>query len=94
MYCFLTIFLMYMNSRKSRILNITKDVEQKVKISMTIGEVPKVGILNISNDQEQKLMCSMVCGRGGGRAECEQGYVAEQLSPRSPIKERHGNLKL
>ena len=46
------------------------NVEQKVKISMTIGEVPKVGILNISKDVEQKLMFSMVCG-GGKRAGCE-----------------------
>ena len=55
-----------MNFRKSRILNISWDVEQKVKILMTIGEVPKVGILNISRDVEQKLMFFMVCGRGGG----------------------------
>ena len=60
---------MRMNVRKSRILNITGDVCQKVKISMTIGEVPKVRILNISKDVEQKLMFSMVCGRGW-RAEC------------------------
>ena len=46
-------------------MNITKGLEQKVKISMTIGKVPKVGILNISKDVEQKLMCFMVCGRGG-----------------------------
>ena len=60
---------------------------------MTIGEVPKVGILNISRDVEKKLMFFMVCGRGG-RAGCEGGYDPEQLSPRPPIKERHGNLKL
>ena len=35
-----------------------------MKISMTIGEVPKVRILNISKDVEQKLMFFMVCGRG------------------------------
>ena len=93
MYGFLIIFSMYMNFRKSRILNITGDVGQKVKVSMTIGEVPKVGILNISRDVEQKFMFSMACGRGA-RAGCEQGYVPEQLSPRPPIKERHGNLKL
>ena len=46
-------------------MNITGDVGQKVKISMTIGEVPKVRILNISKDVEQKLMFVMVCGRGG-----------------------------
>ena len=72
MYCLLMIFSMYMNSRKSRILNITGDIKEKVKISMTIGEVPKVGILNISKDLEQKFMFFMVCGRGG-RAECEGG---------------------
>ena len=60
---------------------------------MTIGEVPKVRILNISKDVEQKLMFCMVCGRGG-KSECEQGYEPEQLSPKHPIKERHGNLKL
>ena len=43
------------------------DVGQKVKISMTIGEVPKVRILNISKDIEQKLMFSVVCRRGGGQ---------------------------
>ena len=65
---FFMIFSMYMNFRKRRILSITGDVEKKVKISMTIGEVPKVRILNISKDQEQKLMFSMVCGReGAGR---------------------------
>ena len=69
MYGFLMIFSMYMNFRKSRILNITGDVGQKVKISMTIGEVPKVGILNISGDVEQKFMFPLVCGREG-RAEC------------------------
>ena len=65
MYGFLIICSMYMNFRKSRIFNITREVCQKVKISMTIGEVPKVRILNISKDLEQKLMFSMVCGRGG-----------------------------
>ena len=60
---------MYMNFRKSRILNITGDVGQKVKISMTIGEVPKVRILNISKDVEQKLIFSWFA-EGGGRAEC------------------------
>ena len=82
-----------MNYRKRRILSIAEDVAQKVKIVMTIGEVPKVGILNISMDVEQKLMFCMVCGRGRW-AGCEQGYEPEQLSPRPPIKERHGNLKL
>ena len=93
MYVFLMIFSMYMNFRKRRILSITGDVEQKEKMSMTIGEVPKVGILHISRDLEQNFMFCMVCGRGG-RAECEGGYEWEQLSPRSTIKERHGNLKL
>ena len=46
-------------------MNITEDVGQKVKISMTIGEVPKVRKLNISEDVEQKLMFSMVSRRGG-----------------------------
>ena len=59
------IFLIDMNFRKSRILNIGWDIEQKVKICITIAEVPKVGILNISRDVEQKLMFCMVCGRGG-----------------------------
>ena len=72
MYVFLIIFPMYMNSRKSRIFNIAGDVEQKDKISVTIGEVPKVGILNISRDVKQKLTFCMVCGRGG-KAECEGG---------------------
>ena len=69
MYGFLMIFSMCMNFRKSRILNITGEVGQKVKISMTIGEVPKVRILNSSKEVEQQLMFSMVCGRGW-RAEC------------------------
>ena len=69
MYDFLMIFSMYMNFRKSRILNITWEVGQKVKISMTIGEFPNVSILNISKDAEKKLMFCMVCGRGG-RAGC------------------------
>ena len=59
------ICLIHMNYRKSRILNITGDVGQKVKIVITIGEVPKVRILNVSKDVEQKLMFCMVCGRGG-----------------------------
>ena len=59
MYGVLMIFSIYMSFRKSRILNITGEVGQKVKISMTIGEVPKVRILNISKDQEQKLMFFM-----------------------------------
>ena len=87
MYGFLMICSMYINFRKSRILNITWDSGQKVKIFMTIGEVPKVGILNISRDVEEKLMFFRVCGNGGGLS-------PEQLSPRPPIKERHGNLKL
>jgi len=58
------IFSMDMNFKKSRILNITGEVSQKVKISMTIGKVPKVRILNIRKDVEQKLMFAMVCGRG------------------------------
>ena len=66
------IFSMYMNFKKSRILNISWDVEQKVKILMTIGEVPKVGILNISRDIQQTFMFFMVCGRGAW-AECEGG---------------------
>ena len=70
MYGFFIIFSMYMNFRKSRILNITGDVCQKVKISMTIGEVPKVKILNISKDLKQKLIFSWFA-EGGGRAECE-----------------------
>ena len=45
-----------MNFRKSRILKISWDIKQKVKISMTIYEVPKGGILNITGDIEQKLM--------------------------------------
>ena len=72
MYSFLMICSIHMNYRKSRILNITGEVCQKVKISMTIGEVPKVRMLNISKDVEQKLMFSMVCGRGR-RAGCEGG---------------------
>ena len=36
-----------------------------MKISLTIGEVPKVGILDISRDVEQKFMFAMVCGREG-----------------------------
>ena len=60
---------------------------------MTIGEVPKVRILNISKDVEQKLIFSWFA-EGGRRAGCEGGYDGEQLSPRPPIKERHGNLKL
>ena len=62
---FVMIFSICMNFRKSRILNMTGDTYQKVKISMTIGEVPKVGILNINKEVEQKLMFCMVCGRGG-----------------------------
>ncbi len=65
MHVFLMICSIHMNFSKSRILNISSDVEQKVKISMTISEVPKVGILNISSDVEQKLMFSMVCGSVG-----------------------------
>ena len=64
MYGFLMIFSMYMNFRKRTNLSLTGDVAQKVKICMTIGEVPKVGILNISRDVEQTLMFFMVCGRG------------------------------
>ena len=82
-----------MNFRKRRILSITGDVCQKVKISMTIGEVPKVRILNISKDVEQKLIFSWFA-EGERRAGCEGGLVREQLSPRPPIKERHGNQKL
>ena len=69
MYGFLMICSMYMNFRKSRILNITGEVREKVKISMTIGEVPKVKILNISKDVQEQLMFSMVSGRGG-KPEC------------------------
>ena len=47
------IFSIYMNFRKSWILNISMDVKQKVKISMTIWEAPKGGILNIIWDIEQ-----------------------------------------
>ena len=65
MHGFLMIVSMYMNFRQRRILSITEDVEQNVKISMTIGEVPKVGILNISRDEEQQLMFCMVCRMGG-----------------------------
>ena len=65
MYGFLIIFSMYMKFRKSRILNITGEVCQKVKISMTIGKVPKVRILNISKDVKQKLVFCMVGGMGG-----------------------------
>ena len=64
MYGFLVMFSICMNFRKSRILHISWDVEQTVKIFMTIREVPKVGILNISTDVMQKLMFCMVCGRG------------------------------
>ena len=60
------IYSIHMNYRKSRILNLTGEVKQKVKISMTIGEVPKVRILNISKDVQQKLMFSMVNRSGGG----------------------------
>ena len=66
---FLTICSMYMNFRKHIILNIPGDVGQKVKIFMTIGQVPKVRILNISREVEDKFMFFMVCGRGR-RAEC------------------------
>ena len=62
---FVMICLIYMNFRESSILNITKDVEQKVKMFMKIREVPKVRILNISKDVAQQLMFSMVYGRGG-----------------------------
>ena len=62
MYGFFMICSIHMNYRKRRILNISWDVEQKVKISMTISEVPKGGILNISKDQEQKLMIFMTFG--------------------------------
>ena len=79
MYGFLMICSSYMNFRKSRILNITGDLCQKVKISMTIREVPKVRILNISKDVEQKLMFSMVCGRGAG-----QDANKESSSPPDP----------
>ena len=37
MYGFLVMFSICMNFRKSRILNISWDVEQKVKISMTVS---------------------------------------------------------
>ena len=50
-------------------MNITRDLKQKVKISMTIGEVPKVGILNIGRDLEQKLSFAWFA-EGGGRAGC------------------------
>ena len=60
---------------------------------MTIGEVPKVRILNISKDKKQKLIFSWFAD-GGGKAGCEGGYEAEPLSPRPPIKQRDGNLKL
>ena len=59
MYGLLMIFSTCMNFRKSIILNIRSDVEQKVKISMTIQEVSKGGILNISGDIEQMLMFFM-----------------------------------
>ena len=59
MHGFLMIFSICMNFMKSRILNISWDVEQKVKIPMTISEVHKGGILNISKDQEKKLMFFM-----------------------------------
>ena len=59
MYGLFMIFSICMIFMKSRILNISRDVAQKVKISMTISEVPKGGILNISKDQEQKLMFFM-----------------------------------
>ena len=54
-----------MNFIRSRILNISWDVEQKVKIPMTTSEVPKGGILNISKDVKQKLRFFRACGRGG-----------------------------
>ena len=80
---FLMICLMYMNFRKSRILNITGDISQKVDISMTIGEVPKVRILNISKDVEQKLMFSMVGGRGwAGRV--RRRICARAALPQTP----------
>ena len=66
-----------------RILNISKDVEQQVKISITISEVPKVGILNISKEVEQKLMFFMVCGRGReGRV--LTGIVPGAAPPQTP----------
>ena len=56
-----------MNFRERRILSIIVDVKQKVKVSMTIRQVPRVRILNISRDVKQKLMLGMVCRRGGGQ---------------------------
>ena len=74
---------MYMNFRASRIFNMTLDVGQQVKISMTIGDVPKVRILNISKDVEQQFMFSMVCGRGGaGRVRGR--IVARAALPQTP----------
>ena len=56
MYGFLMIFSIYMDLRKSRMLIISWDVEQQLKISMTIQKVPKGGILKMSGDEEQKFM--------------------------------------
>ena len=63
----LMIVFIYINFRKSRILNLSWDVEQKLKIPMTICEVTNVVVLNISKDLKQKLMFFMVCGRGRGQ---------------------------
>ena len=77
------ILSMYMNFSKTIILSITGEVEQKVKIFMTIGEVPKVGILNISRGVEQQFMFSMVCRRGGaGRV--LTGITGRAALPQTP----------
>ena len=77
------ILSMYTNSRKSRILNITRDVEEKVKISMTIGEVAKVGILNISRYVEQKLICSWFAEGGGQGANKDNKQSSSPPDPQS-----------
>ena len=55
-----------MNFRKSRILHISWDQAQKVKISVMISQVPKGRILNITWDIEQQLMIFIeICGLEG-----------------------------
>ena len=45
--------------QEHQILNIKCDIEQQVKISMTISKIPEGQMLNVSKDLSQQLMFFM-----------------------------------
>ena len=50
------VYLMFLNFRKIEMLSISWDVDQKVKVLMSMLDVSKVELVNISKDLLQKFM--------------------------------------